>query len=77
MKGLVSHVVRFCSALILANEFFSQRYITATEWKRDFGGAKDVVGTKFKRLPFDCCALTLLPFETPVATKEGHIFDLL
>lgn len=53
------------------------RYITATEWKRDYGGHKDTLNSQFKRLPFDCCCLTLLPFETPAATKQGHIFDLL
>lgn len=39
-------------------------------------GAKrrDVILSK---LPFDCCALTLKPFETPVATREGTIYELL
>ena len=30
----------------------------------------------YKALPFDCCALSLSPFKTPVGTKEGHVFDL-
>jgi peptidyl-prolyl cis-trans isomerase-like 2 len=29
----------------------------------------------FKRLPFNYCALSLQPFETPVCTAEGLIFD--
>lgn len=29
----------------------------------------------FKRLPFNYCALSLQPFETPVCTSEGLIFD--
>lgn len=29
-------------------------------------------------LPFDCCAISLRPIlGTPMATKEGHTFDLL
>ena len=29
-------------------------------------------------LPFDCCAISFRPIEgTPMATKEGHMFDLL
>uniref|UniRef100_A0A0M3HIG3 RING-type E3 ubiquitin transferase n=1 Tax=Ascaris lumbricoides TaxID=6252 RepID=A0A0M3HIG3_ASCLU len=30
----------------------------------------------FKRLPFTHCALSLLPFEDPVCTPDGIIFDL-
>ena len=26
-------------------------------------------------LPFDCCALTLTPYSTPVCTSDGIIFD--
>lgn len=29
----------------------------------------------FKRLPFNYCALSLQPFDTPVSTSEGIIFD--
>jgi peptidyl-prolyl cis-trans isomerase-like protein 2 len=28
-----------------------------------------------RRLPFDCCALTLTPYETPVCTSQGIIFE--
>jgi peptidyl-prolyl cis-trans isomerase-like protein 2 len=31
----------------------------------------------FKRLPFNFCAVSLQPFEHPVCTAEGVIFDLL
>jgi hypothetical protein len=30
-----------------------------------------------KPLSFDCCAMSLAPFETPVCTKEGVVFDIL
>ncbi|GAA5991894.1 hypothetical protein JCM5350_001966 [Sporobolomyces pararoseus] len=58
-------------------------YLTHTEHSGEHGqhtaggvGAKrrDVILSK---LPFDCCALTLKPFETPVATQEGTIYELL
>ncbi|GAA5974442.1 hypothetical protein JCM11641_003215 [Rhodosporidiobolus odoratus] len=29
------------------------------------------------KLPFDSCALTLKPFETPVCTKDGTVYELL
>ncbi|GAA5879833.1 hypothetical protein JCM16303_004199 [Sporobolomyces ruberrimus] len=58
-------------------------YLTHTEHSGEHGqhtaggvGAKrrDVILSK---LPFDCCALTLKPFETPVATQDGTIYELL
>lgn len=53
-------------------------FITSTEWKTEWGGAKSRdFKTPFKRLPYYCCALTFTPFEDPVCTKEGHVFDIL
>uniref|UniRef100_A0A8L8KFP8 RING-type E3 ubiquitin-protein ligase PPIL2 n=1 Tax=Heligmosomoides polygyrus TaxID=6339 RepID=A0A8L8KFP8_HELPZ len=56
------------------------RYLTTTEWKA-IGGHKDDTGTRlqraqFKRLPLTHCALSLIPFEDPVCTRSGEIFDL-
>ena len=31
----------------------------------------------FRRLPFHCCALSLQPFEVPLCTDDGHVFDLM
>uniref|UniRef100_A9RWP7 Peptidylprolyl isomerase n=1 Tax=Physcomitrium patens TaxID=3218 RepID=A9RWP7_PHYPA len=53
-------------------------FITSTEWKTEWGGAKSRdLKTPFKRLPYYCCALTFTPFEDAVCTKEGHVFDIL
>lgn len=53
-------------------------FITSTEWATEWGGAKSKeIRTPFKRLPFYCCALTFTPFEDPVCTVEGHVFDIL
>ncbi|KAI8928192.1 hypothetical protein BC831DRAFT_397802 [Entophlyctis helioformis] len=57
-------------------------YISRSEWQTDFGcvkvGAKPLArGSLFKRLPFSCCALSLLPFETPVCSPAGTVYDLL
>ena len=39
-------------------------YITATEWKLDGGGYRDKSeGLPFRRLPFNCCAVSFVPFE--------------
>lgn len=35
-----------------------------------------VPGASFKRLPFNFCAVSLQPFEHPVCTADGTIFDL-
>lgn len=33
--------------------------------------------TVLAKLPFDHCALTLKPFETPVCTTDGTVYELL
>jgi peptidyl-prolyl cis-trans isomerase-like protein 2 len=33
------------------------------------------IGRVQRRLPFDCCALTLTPYETPVCTSQGIVFE--
>ncbi len=53
-------------------------HITATEHALLYGGKKAAVAQETaKALPFDCCALALTPFETPVAAPDGVVFDLL
>lgn len=53
-------------------------YITKTEWKHEWGGFKDKrKGAQFGALEFDRCALSFLPFQTPVATPDGTVFDIL
>ncbi|KAH0559225.1 hypothetical protein GP486_004258 [Trichoglossum hirsutum] len=37
---------------------------------------KAAAGASFKRLPFNFCAVSLQPFEHPVCTADGTIFDL-
>lgn len=52
-------------------------YITTKEWTHEWGGKKgERKKEKFKRLPFNYCAISLLPFEHPYCTKEGIVFDL-
>ncbi|KAF8465261.1 cyclophilin-like domain-containing protein [Kalaharituber pfeilii] len=59
-------------------------YITHSEWASTDGSAysassgaqKRLTNTGFKRLPFNYCALSLQPFEHPVCTADGTIFDL-
>ncbi|KAG4103040.1 peptidyl-prolyl cis-trans isomerase-like 2-like protein [Neocallimastix lanati (nom. inval.)] len=59
-------------------------YITHSEWSNEFEGGMSFGGCKvrkqkqnFKRLPFDCCALSLQPFEHPMCTPDGTIFELM
>ncbi|PAV64717.1 hypothetical protein WR25_20552 [Diploscapter pachys] len=55
-------------------------YLTTKEWK-SIGGHRDDTATRllraqFKRLPLNHCSLSLLPFEDPVCSRSGEIFDL-
>ncbi|VBB33028.1 unnamed protein product [Acanthocheilonema viteae] len=57
------------------------KYLTTSEWKETYGGHKDDTGRRmqralFKRLPITHCSLSLLPFEDPVCSQDGIIFDL-
>ncbi|KAK9670260.1 hypothetical protein RND81_13G189800 [Saponaria officinalis] len=53
-------------------------FITKTEWATEWGGAKSKdLRTPFKRLPFYCCSLTFTPFDIPVCTVDGCVFDTM
>jgi len=54
-------------------------YITNKEWKEEWGGKKEDLKerAKFRRLPYNYCTLSMQPFEHPLCTKEGVVFDLL
>jgi peptidyl-prolyl cis-trans isomerase-like protein 2 len=48
------------------------------EWTEDFGGKREgEARNPFKPLPFYCCSLSLQPFEDPVCTEDGIVFDLV
>lgn len=60
-------------------------YITHSEWASTDGSvfsassgfqgsAKNV---PFRKLPYNYCALSLQPYEHPVVTKDGTVFDLM
>ena len=53
-----------------------QLYITQTEWKHDWGGKKTGLHLPWKTLPYDCCAISFRPFDTPMGTADGSVFDL-
>ncbi|TRY93603.1 hypothetical protein DNTS_005199 [Danionella cerebrum] len=53
-------------------------YITCTEYTQFYGGKKsEIPQANFRRLPFDHCSLSLQPFEYPMCTVEGVVFDLM
>ncbi|XP_058080781.1 peptidyl-prolyl cis-trans isomerase CYP65 [Magnolia sinica] len=53
-------------------------FITKTEWATEWGGAKSKdLSAPFKRLPFYCCSLVFTPFEDPVCTSDGNVFDVM
>jgi peptidyl-prolyl cis-trans isomerase-like protein 2 len=52
-------------------------FITATEWKRDYGGKNAAAQSRDQPVPFDCCGLSFLPFVDPVCTPDGAVFDIV
>jgi len=50
-------------------------HLRPTEWAEDGRGYKDRKQSPYAKLPLHCCALSLQPFESPVATREGAIFE--
>uniref|UniRef100_A0A671U9D2 RING-type E3 ubiquitin-protein ligase PPIL2 n=1 Tax=Sparus aurata TaxID=8175 RepID=A0A671U9D2_SPAAU len=53
-------------------------YITCSEYTHFYGGKRaEIPKANFRRLPFDHCSLSLQPFEYPMCTEEGVVFDLL
>eukprot|EP00753_Platysulcus_tardus_P016165 PLAT5441.1.p1 GENE.PLAT5441.1~~PLAT5441.1.p1 ORF type:complete len:531 (-),score=182.62 PLAT5441.1:273-1865(-) len=52
-------------------------FVTRKEWKEIYGGRRDAARKAYQRLPFTHCALTLTPWETPVALPDGSVFDFV
>ena len=52
-------------------------YLTVSEHQELGGKKSSATKDEFERLPFYCCALSLVPFTVPVCTDEGIIFELL
>ena len=40
-------------------------------------GKRSTERLPYKTLPFDCCAISFRPFETPLCTDDGIVFELL
>ena len=50
--------------------------MTATEWAA-VGGYKEKLSQPKQHVPFECCALSLVPFESPACTSDGVLFDVV
>lgn len=46
-----------------------------SEWAQDGRGFKDRKRNPFQTLPLHCCALSQQPFENPVGTVNGSVFE--
>eukprot|EP00413_Alexandrium_margalefii_P023374 CAMPEP_0204566682 /NCGR_PEP_ID=MMETSP0661-20131031/36180_1 /ASSEMBLY_ACC=CAM_ASM_000606 /TAXON_ID=109239 /ORGANISM="Alexandrium margalefi, Strain AMGDE01CS-322" /LENGTH=548 /DNA_ID=CAMNT_0051574543 /DNA_START=61 /DNA_END=1707 /DNA_ORIENTATION=+ len=51
-------------------------HLRPTEWAQDGRGFKDKGRSPFARLPLHCCFLSLQPFDNPVGTRDGAIFEV-
>lgn len=51
-------------------------HVVPTEWARDGRGFKAARFTPYSKLPLACCSLSLQPFESPVGTMEGYMYDI-
>ena len=54
-----------------------QLYLTNSESSAQVGRKQSNFHIPYKTLPFDCCAISFRPFETPMCTADGVVFDLL
>lgn len=53
-------------------------FISNTERKyQGYGGYQSTANTPFRRLPFNCCAISFQPFDDPVVTPDGTIMDIV
>ena len=60
-------------------------YLLQSEWQYEgVGGGRGYAGGKgnahklpFRCLPFHCCALSLSPFQDPMMTPTGVVYDML
>ncbi|XP_074597050.1 RING-type E3 ubiquitin-protein ligase PPIL2 [Brevipalpus obovatus] len=57
-------------------------YLTSSEWQHLYGGKlgeadlhRDQLA-RFRRLPFNCCCLSLQPFEHPCCNDKGYVFEM-
>mmetsp|Transcript_21401 Transcript_21401/g.47431 ORF Transcript_21401/g.47431 Transcript_21401/m.47431 type:complete len:548 (-) Transcript_21401:83-1726(-) len=51
-------------------------HLRPTEWAQDGAGYKQRKRSPFAKLPLHCCSLSLQPFESPVATRDGAVFEV-
>jgi len=51
-------------------------HLRPTEWAQDGRGYKDRKWNPYQKLPLHCCALSLQPFDSPVATRGGEVFEV-
>jgi len=52
-------------------------YITTKEWAEEWGGHRKTGQLPYSKLPFYCCAITFTPFEDPVCSPDGCVFDIV
>ena len=66
--------------ILCENALLIRRYLTYTEWSTLYGGKKaDVPNSEeanFRRLPFDHCCVSLIPWEHPYCDANGNVFEL-
>lgn len=71
--------------LIATPPIYNRSTVTHSEHAGEYGGSHSASSSgwkkqetlSFARLPFDCCALSLKPFEVPVCNDQGVTYDLL
>lgn len=51
-------------------------HLRPTEWAQDGRGFKDRRFSPYQKLPLHCCSLSLQPFESPVGTRDGAVFEV-
>ena len=52
-------------------------FLSFKELVEEWGGKGNTIINKEIKLPFNYCNLSFCPFENPVCTEEGTIYDIL
>mmetsp|Transcript_104714 Transcript_104714/g.265877 ORF Transcript_104714/g.265877 Transcript_104714/m.265877 type:complete len:561 (-) Transcript_104714:69-1751(-) len=50
-------------------------HLRPTEWAEDGRGFKDRKRSPYAKLPLTCCSISLQPFDNPVGTVDGAVFE--
>lgn len=73
VQSINSALPRFHTSILLT---YLKRAVAAHHRPHTGGHKGAKAAAPFKRLPFHCCAINFTPFEDPVCTDDGTVYDI-